>query len=390
MIRPVAKLALEDGTVFTGQGFGAVGTKAGEVVFNTSMTGYQEILTDPSYSGQIVTMTYPLIGNYGVTDEDTESVRPQVEGFIVKELSPIVSNFRATQSLEDYLAKWGVVAIDGIDTRALTRRLRVVGVMRGVLSSEILDDAELVDRAKAIPSMAGADLVRVVKPDAAYDWANGFQSPFALAPRNRKARFHVVALDCGIKQNILRNLVEAGCRVTVLPPDTPAEKILAGKPDGIFLSNGPGDPAPVTYTIDAIRGLIGKVPIFGICLGCQLLGLALGATTYKLKFGHRGGNQPVLNQTTGRVEITSQNHGFAVDRESLAKAGGIVTHVNLNDQTVEGFVHRTLPVFAVQYHPEASPGPHDAAYLFDCFVREMETGKPPTPEEMAAAQDQLK
>jgi carbamoyl-phosphate synthase small subunit len=360
-------------------------------VFNTSMTGYQEILTDPSYSGQIVTMTYPLIGNYGVTDEDTESACPQVEGFIVKELSPIVSNFRASGSLADYLTHWGVVAIEGIDTRALTRRLRVAGVMRGVIASgDNLDDAELVRRAAAIPSMAGADLVQVVKPDEAYNWSHGFQSPFAIAPRGRPAKFHVVAIDCGIKQNILRNLVEAGCRVTVLPPDTPADKILAGRPDGLFLSNGPGDPEPVTYTIDMLRAVMGKLPIFGICLGCQLLGLALGAKTYKLKFGHRGANQPVLNTTTGRVEITSQNHGFAVDEDSLVKAGGLVTHVNLNDKTVEGFVHGTLPIFAVQYHPEASPGPHDAAYLFDCFVREMETGKPPTPEEMAAAQDQLK
>jgi carbamoyl-phosphate synthase small subunit len=339
MNRPVAKLGLEDGTVFTGRSFGAAGTKAGEVVFNTSMTGYQEIVTDPSYAGQIVTMTYPQIGNYGVTEEDCESS---------------------------------------------------TGVMRGVLSTEVLDDEELVRRALAVPNMAGADLVKVVKPDAAYDWSQGFQSPFALAPRHREARFHVVALDCGMKHNILRNLVEAGCRVTVLPPDTPAEKILAGKPDGIFLSNGPGDPAAATYAVEAVRGLIGRSPIFGICLGCQILGLALGATTYKLKFGHRGGNQPVLNKTTGRVEITSQNHGFAVDEASLAKAGAIVTHVNLNDKTVEGFVHRDLPAFAVQYHPEASPGPHDATYLFDCFIREMETGKPPTPEEMAAAQDKLK
>ncbi|MDD4888785.1 MAG: glutamine-hydrolyzing carbamoyl-phosphate synthase small subunit [Phycisphaerae bacterium] len=390
MSRPIAKLALEDGTVFTGWGFGAPGTKAGEVVFNTSMTGYQEILTDPSYSGQIVTMTYPLIGNYGVTDEDLESVRPQAEGFIIKELSPIVSNFRATMSLQDYLAKWNVVAIEGIDTRALTRRLRVAGVMRGVLSTAELDDAKLVAQAKAIPSMAGADLVQVVQPDEAYNWAHGFQSPFALAPRGRPARFHVVAIDCGIKQNILRHLVEAGCRVTVLPPDSSAAQILAGKPDGVFLSNGPGDPQPVTYAVEAIRGLLGKVPIFGICLGCQLLGLSLGASTYKLKFGHRGGNQPVLNTTTGRVEITSQNHGFAVEETSLAKAGGLITHINLNDKTVEGFVHRELPAFAVQYHPEASPGPHDASYLFDCFIREIESGKPPTPEEMAAAQDQLK
>ena len=373
MTQPIAKLALEDGTVFTGRAFGARAAKAGEVVFNTSMAGYQEILTDPSYAGQIVTMTYPLIGNYGVTDEDLESTKPQVEGFIIKELSPVVSNFRASGSLADYLAKWNIPGIEGIDTRALTRRLRVAGVMRGVLSTEPATDEELVARALAIPKMDHCDLVQVVKPDAAYDWANGFQSPFALAPRNRPARFNVVAIDCGIKWNILRNLVEAGCKVTVLPPDTPAEKILAGKPHGIFFSNGPGDPDAVVYTIKMAQGLLGQVPIFGICLGCQILGLALGATTYKLKFGHRGGNQPVLNTTTGRVEITSQNHGFAVEAKSLEAGGAIITHINLNDGTVEGFRHKRHPLFCVQYHPEASPGPHDSGYLFPRF-REMIEG----------------
>lgn len=390
MTRPIAKLALEDGTVFTGTAFGAAGTKAGEVVFNTSMTGYQEIITDPSYAGQIVTMTYPLIGNYGVTDEDLESRRPQVEGFVVKELSPIVSNFRAAGGLSEYLARWNVVAIDGIDTRALVRKLRVDGVMRGVLSTDQLDDEALVTQACEIPSMAGSDLVQVVKPDAAYDWAEGYGSTFSLAPRGREAKFHVVAIDCGAKQNILRNLVEVGCRVTVLPPDVSAEQVLAGDPDGIFFSNGPGDPEAVKYAIELARGLIGQKPIFGICLGCQILGLGLGASTFKLKFGHRGGNQPVMNMPTGRVEITSQNHGFAVEPKSLEKVGGQMSHVNLNDETLEGFIHTELPIFAVQYHPEASPGPHDATYLFDCFVEEMETGRPPTAESMAEAQDRLK
>jgi carbamoyl-phosphate synthase small subunit len=392
MTHRTAKLALEDGTVFTGRAFGPAVAKSGEVVFNTSMTGYQEIITDPSYAGQIVTMTYPLIGNYGVSEEDVESAHPQVEGFVAKELSPIVSNFRASESLEDYLTRHGVVAIDGIDTRALVRKLRVDGVMRGVLSADRdnLDDEKLVAQARAIPSMAGLDLVRVVKPDEAYDWAGGYGSPFALAPRGREVEFNVVAIDCGVKQNILRNLVEAGCKVTVVPPDIPADRVLAGEPDGLFFSNGPGDPDAVAYAVELAKGVIGKTPIFGICLGCQILGLGLEASTFKLKFGHRGGNQPVLNLPTGRVEITSQNHGFAVEPESLARAGGEMTHKNLNDDTLEGFVHRELPLFAVQYHPEASPGPHDATYLFDCFIEQMRTGRPPTAESMAAAQDQLK
>ena len=364
-----AKLALEDGTVFTGIHFGAPGTSEGEVVFNTSMTGYQEIITDPSYAGQIVTMTYPQIGNYGVTEEDSESCRPQVEGFVIKELSPVVSNFRATLSLEEYLAKSGVVGIEGIDTRALTRKLRVAGVMRGVLSTELPDDEELVRRALAVPSMAGADLVKVVKPDAAYDWSQGFQSPFALAPRHRQARFHVVALDCGAKHNILRNLVEAGCRVTVLPPDTPADKILAGKPDGIFLSNGPGDPAATgAYAVPVLRTLIatGK-PVFGICLGHQLLGLAAGARTTKMHQGHRGANHPVKRLADGRVEITSQNHGFAVEAQTLPE-GVTATHVSLFDGSLAGLELEGGRVFGVQYHPEASPGPRDSRYLFERFM----------------------
>ncbi|HOA73713.1 MAG TPA: glutamine-hydrolyzing carbamoyl-phosphate synthase small subunit [Phycisphaerae bacterium] len=388
-MRRVCKLALEDGTVYTGEAFGAEGTHDGEVCFNTSLTGYQEILTDPSYAGQIVTMTYPLIGNYGVSDEDIESARPQVEGFVVKELARRSSNFRATGSLEEYLKHYGVVGIEGVDTRAITRKLRIQGALRGSISTEILDDAALVERARAWPGLVGQDMVQRVAPDKPFEWTKGFETSFDPAPRRREARFHVVAIDCGMKRNILRNLVEAGCRVSVVPGRSTAADILAYRPDGVFVSNGPGDPEPLSYAIEALRGLIGKAPIFGICLGHQLLGLALGAKTYKLKFGHRGGNQPVMNLATRRVEITSQNHGFAVDTASLERVGGTPTHMNLNDQTLEGFMHRDLPIFSVQYHPEASPGPHDATYLFDCFVDMMRSGKAPTAEEMAAAQARL-
>ncbi|HOJ72522.1 MAG TPA: glutamine-hydrolyzing carbamoyl-phosphate synthase small subunit [Phycisphaerae bacterium] len=388
-MRRVCKLALEDGTVYTGEAFGAEGTHDGEVCFNTSLTGYQEILTDPSYAGQIVTMTYPLIGNYGVSDEDIESARPQVEGFVVKELARRRSNFRATGSLEEYLKHYGVVGIEGVDTRAITRKLRIQGALRGSISTEILDDAALVERARAWPGLVGQDMVQRVAPDKPFEWTKGFETSFDPAPRRREARFHVVAIDCGMKRNILRNLVEAGCRVSVVPGRSTAADILAYRPDGVFVSNGPGDPEPLSYAIEALRGLIGKAPIFGICLGHQLLGLALGAKTYKLKFGHRGGNQPVMNLATRRVEITSQNHGFAVDTASLERVGGTPTHMNLNDQTLEGFMHRDLPIFSVQYHPEASPGPHDATYLFDCFVDMMRSGKAPTAEEMAAAQARL-
>jgi len=388
-MRRVCKLALEDGTVYIGEAFGAEGTHDGEVCFNTSLTGYQEILTDPSYAGQIVTMTYPLIGNYGVSDEDIESARPQVEGFVVKELARRRSNFRATGSLEEYLKHYGVVGIEGVDTRAITRKLRIQGALRGSISTEILDDAALVERARAWPGLVGQDMVQRVAPDKPFEWTKGFETSFDPAPRRREARFHVVAIDCGMKRNILRNLVEAGCRVSVVPGRSTAADILAYRPDGVFVSNGPGDPEPLSYAIEALRGLIGKAPIFGICLGHQLLGLALGAKTYKLKFGHRGGNQPVMNLATRRVEITSQNHGFAVDTASLERVGGTPTHMNLNDQTLEGFMHRDLPIFSVQYHPEASPGPHDATYLFDCFVDMMRSGKAPTAEEMAAAQARL-
>ncbi|MGD1278658.1 MAG: glutamine-hydrolyzing carbamoyl-phosphate synthase small subunit [Tepidisphaeraceae bacterium] len=380
-----AKLALEDGTVFTGRAFAAAGTAEGEVVFNTAMTGYQEILTDPSYKGQIVAMTYPLIGNYGVNRQDVESRQPQVAGFVVKELPPLYSNYRADISLESYLKDNGIIGIQGIDTRALTRRLRTSGVMRGILSTQILDDAQLVDRAKKSAAMEGADWVQAVKPACGYSWDQD-QGDWRLGKVERGNGLHVVALDCGLKQNILRHLIERGIKVTVLPPDVTIEEILKHHPDGLFVSNGPGDPAVLDYAVRPIQAALGKVPIFGICLGHQLLGRAIGATTYKLKFGHRGANQPVKNLDTGRVEITSQNHGFAVDRKSLEAHGGVVTHVNLNDGTVEGFRHKTLPVFCVQYHPEASPGPHDAAYLFDAFVEMMKTRKPPTGQRLKQLQ----
>ena len=383
------KLALEDGTVFIGTSFGATGTRSGEVVFNTAMAGYQEVVTDPSYRGQIVAMTYPQIGNYGVSDEDVESAGLHCEAFVVKELSPRTSNFRASQSLADYLAANGVVGVQGVDTRALTRQLRIKGTLKGVVSTETLDEAALVKMAIDSPGLNGRDMVQLVAPDHPVDWQRGFESAFALQPRGREPRFDVVAIDCGVKQNILRNLVEVGCRVTVVPPGTSAEAILDRGPDGVFLSNGPGDPGPIRYAQKTIAALVGKVPIFGICLGHQLLALGLGAKTYKLKFGHHGGNHPVRNLATGRVEITSQNHNFAVDVDSLKAVGGVPTHVNLNDDTLEGYTHPDLPLFSVQYHPEAAPGPHDATYLFDCFVDMMTTGAAPTAGQMADAQKRL-
>ena len=375
-----AKLALEDGTVFTGTSIGADGEVDGEVCFNTSMTGYQEILTDPSYRGQIVTMTYPQIGNYGVNAEDVESGRPQLAGFVVREHSRTESNFRSEQSLGQYLKQWGVVAIESIDTRALVRRLRSGGAMKGILSTVDLDDASLVAKAKASPGLVGRDLVREVLPDQPRDWQEPLSEWTHLAGSRRKEQGairlqappgpgslpHVVALDFGMKWNIPRYLFDMGCRVTILPGTATAADVLAQSPDGVFLSNGPGDPEPLEYAIGTIRGLLGKKPIFGICLGHQLLGLACGAKTFKLKFGHRGANHPVQNLQTGAVEITSQNHGFAVEEESLPNFLE-VTHRSLNDNTIEGLDHREVPAFSVQYHPEASAGPHDSHYLFRRF-----------------------
>jgi carbamoyl-phosphate synthase small subunit len=370
MSNRVAKLALEDGTVYTGQGFGAHGERFGEVVFNTSMTGYQEVLTDPSYKGQIVTMTYPLIGNYGVNSEDVESARPQVEGFLVREVARTPSNFRSQGNLDGYLRENKIIGMEGIDTRSLVRRIRLSGAMTGVLSTTDLDNASLVYKAKSSPGIVGRDLVREVMPERAFVWKGGFTSPFTTYLPEHKPVHHVVALDFGMKWHIPRCLTQVGCRVTVLPGTATADHVLAHKPDGVFLSNGPGDPEPLSYAIDTIRGLAGKKPIFGICLGHQLLGLALGGQTFKLKFGHRGANQPVLNQRTNKVEITTQNHGFAVRLDNLP-SDLEPTHINLNDGTLEGMRHRRYPIFSVQYHPEASAGPHDSSYLFEEFRKLM-------------------
>ena len=383
----IAKLALEDGSVFTGRSFGTPGTTEGEVCFNTSMTGYQEILTDPSYHGQIVTMTYPLIGNCGVTAEDVESRAVQVAGFVVREPALRYSNFRADKSLGRYLVDNGIVGISHIDTRALTRRLRIKGAMKGVLSSEILDDARLVEMARQAAGLVGRDLVCQVSGHWNGAWQEGYRSAFAgpitklvPPPRNvaQTQRPLVVAFDCGMKENICRNLVQTGFDVQVLPAAARLEQIMELSPAGIFVSNGPGDPEPIAYMIETIRQLIRReIPMFGICLGIQLIGQALGGKTYKLKFGHRGGNQPVKNLDTGKVEITSQNHGFAVDIQTLDQSVVRMTHVNLNDQTLEGIAHSRLPLFAVQYHPEASPGPHDSCYLFEAFYRMVQSGRAP-------------
>ncbi len=379
-----ALLALEDGTTWPGVALGAIGERAGEVIFNTAMTGYQEVLTDPSYYGQIVVMTAPHIGNTGVNLEDEESAKPWLSGFVVRAASPRASSWRATASLDDYLREHGVVGIAGVDTRALVRHIREAGALRGVISSADPDARRLIAAARAAPSIEGLDLVPYVTCAEPYHWAPGARDqgsgirewyqhadPRPLTP---DPSFHVVAYDFGIKRNILRLLAERGCRVTVVPAATPAADVLALEPDGVFLSNGPGDPAAVRYAVAAVRDMLGKKPVFGICLGHQILGLALGGTTYKLRFGHHGGNQPVRFADTGQVEISSHNHGFAVEPKSLPE-GVEVTHVNLNDGCCEGLRARDLRAFSLQYHPEAAPGPHDAAYLFDRFVALMDAEK---------------
>ena len=372
-----ALLALADGRVFRGEACGATGEAQGEVVFNTAMTGYQEILTDPSYRGQIVCMTYPLIGNYGINAEDMESRRPWVNGFIVKEACPFPSNWRGRMRLEDYMGEQGLVGIQGIDTRALTRCLRDHGAQDGIISTVELDAERLVERARALPGLVGRDLVSEVTVDRPYGWSEGRWDPARGYLPPPAARWRVVAYDSGIKQNILRQLASLGCAVEVLPARTPAAAVLEKEPDGVFLANGPGDPEGVPYLVESVRELIGRVPIFGICLGNQILGLAFGGATYKLKFGHHGANHPVRDLLSGRVEITAQNHGIAVDPESVVPFGLEETHVNLNDRTSEGMRHRELPIFSVQYHPEASPGPHDAHYLFHRFVEMMEGTRGP-------------
>jgi carbamoyl-phosphate synthase small subunit len=366
-----AILALEDGTVFEGKSFGAQKDRLGEVVFNTAITGYQEIFTDPSYAGQIVVLTNPEIGNYGANQADQEAARPYIEGLVVREFSSIASNWRSEENAEHFLSENGVPVAAEIDTRALVRHLRTRGVMRGILAVNGGKTKELVERARQSPSMAGLDLATRVSTATSYSW----DKPVAACSPSEQVQgaadpwCHVVAYDYGIKRNILRRLVQVGARVTVVPALTPSEDVLALKPDGVFLSNGPGDPEPLQYQAQQVRNLIGKKPIFGICLGHQIVGLALGGKTYKLKFGHRGANHPVLNQITQKVEITSHNHGFAVDPDSLNPNEVEFTHLNLNDQTLEGFRHRNEPVFCVQYHPEAAPGPHDSHYLFDDFMK---------------------
>jgi len=354
-----AKIVLEDGRIFEGRSFGAQGQSCAEVVFNTSMTGYQEILTDPSYRGQIVVMTYPLIGNYGVNSEDIESRKIFLSGFIVKEASRIPSNWRSKKSLSSYLKDSGIIGIEGVDTRALTRHIRLQGAMKAIISTEDLEDKILIQKAKAAAGLPGIDLVREVTIDKPLEWS-------------QEGRYKVVVIDCGVKLNILRELVKHGAQVVVVPAKTKADQILKLKPHGVLLSNGPGDPAAVPYVVETVKQLMGKLPIFGICLGHQMLGLAFGGRTYKLKFGHHGANHPVKDLTTGKVSITVQNHGFCVDIDSLNKKEVEITHINLNDNTLEGIRHRELPIFSVQFHPEASAGPHDAEYLFKDFVKLME------------------
>jgi carbamoyl-phosphate synthase small subunit len=380
----LAILALEDGRIFRGHGYGAPGECQGEVVFNTSLTGYQEIATDPSYAGQIVVLTNPQIGNYGTNQADNESAKPYIEGLIVREFSPISSNWRSEQVTDEYMERYSVPVLAEIDTRALVRHLRTYGAMRGVISTQTVDAEALVQKARSIRKMAGTDLARVVSTKSIFtfdstDPRNQTGDPYLatgfLQKEEARERLHVVAYDFGIKLNILRMLAREGCRVTVVPAETSAEDVLELKPDGVFLSNGPGDPEPVDYAVRAIRKFLGHVPVFGICLGHQLTGIALGGKTYKLKFGHHGGNHPVKNILTGKVEITAHNHNFAVDPDSINANEVELTHVDLNDQTLEGLRHRTLPLFSVQYHPEAAPGPHDSHYLFRDFRRMMEEWK---------------
>jgi carbamoyl-phosphate synthase small subunit len=377
-------LALEDGRIFHGLGYGHPGECLGEVVFNTSLTGYQEIATDPSYAGQIVVLTNPQIGNYGTCQADNESAKPYIEGLIVREFSPISSNWRSEQVTDEYMERYSVPVLAEIDTRALVRHLRTHGVMRGVISTSETDTDKLVAKARSIRKMDGTDLARVVSTKSVYTFdatdsrnqtGDSLLATSFLPQESAKEHLHVVAYDFGIKQNILRMLVREGCRVTVVPAETSAEDVFALKPDGVFLSNGPGDPEPVDYAVRAIRKFLGRVPVFGICLGHQLTGIALGGRTYKLKFGHHGGNHPVKNNLTGKVEITAHNHNFAVDPDSINANEVELTHVDLNDQTLEGLRHRTLPLFSVQYHPEAAPGPHDSNYLFRDFRRMMEEWK---------------
>jgi len=357
-----AILALEDGTIFKGSSFGATGERCGEVVFNTSMAGYQEILTDPSYKGQIVTMTYPLIGNYGINSEDVESIRPFVEGFVVRECSSISSSWRCEDDLDKYLRQNNIIGIEGIDTRALTRHIRLEGAMKAVISTEDSDEKSLTKKAKASPGLIGRDLVKEVTADKIHLW-------------NSKGKYNVVVLDTGVKYNILRQLAIRHCKVTVAPAATKAKQIFDLKPDGILLANGPGDPEGIPYVVETVKKLLGKVPIFGICMGNHMLTLALGGRTYKLKFGHHGGNHPVKDLKTGKVHITVQNHGFCGDIDSLNTDEVEITHINLNDNTLEGIRHKKLPVFSVQFHPEAGPGPHDARYMFTEFVEMMEKNR---------------